>query len=223
MIGRDESKKRAQEVTAEIEAATSVAAEAASLASAETAQEQISMRNPVLGREAISSMQGRVPSDQNLATQWAERQVKYDAETESIKTPGADRELGRQAIFGPEQPSFEQANANLVKEMAEQDNGYGNEYESGVSTVGEESRREQREHRAEDDENLRNEIDPKRDSEAKIMARSQEERGRLVASGAGRFLSRKNYLPSEMLSWYQEQRNAMLLDFENPRRLGDRN
>lgn len=236
MNGRDEVKlpgeplvtavpKNARELTAEIEAAT----------------------NANLGREAISNMPGGVPAEQgqagNLAQaeNWADNQVAEDRrviaeDRRTMAQPGMNQaaELGRSAIFSNAETNvgnLEGGNGGMaerrdeakVEGVAERDNGYGTEYEPGVSTVGEASKLERRERAADDQENLRNEIDPKRDNEAKIMARSQEERGKAAARWSGELLRRRNFVVSEFISEFRKEQDGMLNDFEVPHPIGSRN
>lgn len=236
MNGRDEVKlpgeplvtavpKNARELTAEIEAAT----------------------NANLGREAISNMPGGVPAEQgqagNLAQaeNWAANQSVEDRraiaeDRRTMAQPGMNQtaELGRSAIFSDAETTggnleggnggmLERRDEAKVEGMAERDNGYGTEYEPGVSTVGEASKLERRERAADDRENLRNEIDPKRDNEAKIMAHSQEERGKAAARWSGELLRRRNFVVSEFISEFRKEQDGMLNDFEVPHPIGSRN
>lgn len=216
MIGRDEGKKSAREMTAEIEAATNVSSTDGDVGggvggevvqAGNSTSERPGSRD--LGRQAIFTPGVSVP--------------KTEMNVPEMGTGALETGVNATGSSGETMSAEQRYDEERVTEIAEREDGYASEYEPGVSTVGEESKREIKERRAEDDENLRNENDPGRDSEAKIMARSQEERGSLVAQEVGGFLRRKDFAVSELEKLYREQRDKMLLDFENPRTIGGRN
>ncbi len=138
---------------------------------------------------------------------------------------------GKVLTYNPEQGNRpeELRKTERVVQMAERDNGFGAEYREGISIVGEESEKQIQDRASVDRENaelenLKNENFPGIDNDAKIVARSQEERGGLVAQRVEKLLSKKaDFSPSELERWFGQQRDGMLLDFEVPRRIGDRN
>lgn len=249
MNGRDEVKlpgeplvtavpKNARELTAEIEAATN----------ANLGREAIS--NMLGGVPAEQGQAENLAQAENWAANQAtedRRAIAEDRRTMAQLGMNQTAELGRSAIFsnaettggnleggdGGMASGSEMAGGNAglmerrdeakVEGMAERDNGYGTEYEPGVSTVGEASKLERRERAADDRENLRNEIDPKRDNEAKIMAHSQEERGKAAARWSGELLRRRNFVVSEFISEFRKEQDGMLNDFEVPHPIGSRN
>ncbi len=116
----------------------------------------------------------------------------------------------RQAIFG----GASEVVATL--EASEDENRLKNAQEF----VGEETKLQETERKADDLEDLKNESGL--GSGAKIVIRSQERRGAEAGKEVTKLLG-KTFKPNELEGWYREQRKAMLLDFENPRRIGDRN
>lgn len=209
MIGRDGNKQSAEQWTKEIEAATNaVVAENVTeenLTASEKPTSNLKGNGAELGRKTISTMDVRV--------------------LEGEKGLGSERTLGNGA---PDTRALGNGAAILgaaeqVQEMAERDNGYGREYEPGISTVGEESRTEAEMRLAQDAENLWNENNPKGDSDARIVAKSQEEHGKAAAAEVGNFLAKKSFTVSDLVGWYSERQNAALLDMENPHPIGSRN
>lgn len=156
-----------------------------------------------------------------------------DVDWRSDREMGVSREqagsLGNRALYydADAQQKAENAielNRERVLGAAERDNGTGTEYREGASTVGVEGKFEAEQNRVADMENLRNELYPHIDGEAELAVKTQEERGSKVMRLVDKkFLGRPNYKVSDLVGWYNKQRNDMLLDFENPRRIGDRN
>ncbi len=209
MIGRDGNKQSAEQWTEEIEAVTNAAvaknAAEGGLSVGEKTADNLRMDGVELGRKAISTMDVRVPEGERGIG--AEGSFGYDTSD--------TRALGNGAVI--------LGAAERVQEMAERDNGYGGEYEPGVSTVGEESKTEVEMRLAQDAENLWNENNPKGDSDARIVAKSQEEHGKAAAAEVGNFLAKKSFMVSDLVGWYSERQNAALLDMENPHPIGSRN
>lgn len=209
MIGRDGNKQSAEQWTEEIEAVTNAAvaknAAEGGLSVGEKTADNLRVDGVELGRKAISTMDVRVPE--------------------------GERGIGTEGSFGNDNPDTRALGngaailgaAERVQEMAERDNGYGGEYKPGVSTVGEESKTEMEMRLAQDAENLWNENNPRGDSDARIVAKSQEEHGKAAAAEVGNFLAKKSFMVSDLVGWYSERQNAALLDMENPHPIGSRN
>ncbi len=110
-----------------------------------------------------------------------------------------------------------------VYEMAEIDNGYGREMMPGVSQVGEESGRQIAEREAWDAENRRNEDNPKRDGEARIMARDQGGIARETAEQIEIQTRQRAFTVSDIEKMWLRASAAMREAYENPYKLGERN
>ena len=198
MIGRDGNRQDAQRLTEEIDAATNVATAANEMA-VQTEVEAAKAGN--LGAGVLENLEGGA-SEPNLDSTRAE--------------------LGRKIISSADVEATETA-AEQVQMMAERDNGYGDEYQPGVSTVGEESEEQIKMRLAQEAQNRWNEDHPSESNSAKIVARSQEEHGKAAAKEVGSFLSKKGYEVNSLEKWYKERRNQALLDFENPHPIGSGN
>lgn len=118
---------------------------------------------------------------------------------------------GRQAIFGGTSETV------ATLEVSEDKNILKNAQEF----VGEETKLQVVERKAGDLEDLKNESGL--GVGAEIVGWSQGQRGVVAEKKAAKLLGQRTFKPNELMRWYREQRDAMLLDFENPRRIGDRN
>lgn len=89
--------------------------------------------------------------------------------------------------------------------------------------VGEASRLQEAERMAADRQEYALEHGEGLKFESKIVAKNQEERGRIVAQKVGKFLAQKNPRIDDILTMYREERDATLRAFDPPRAIGDRN
>lgn len=215
-IGQD--LQTARELTEEIDRATDGAV-------AEMAQNEVrNFQNARMNRgmREVQDMQGS--RDAQMGRGMRENQDIQDAQ-DVRALQGLGREtaggLGGKilAYGGTEQ----QRENERVYEMAEIDNGYGREMMSGVSQVGEESGRQIAEREAWDAENRRNEDNPKRDDEARIMARDQGGIARETAEQIEIQTRQRTFTVSDIEKTWLRASAAMREAYENPYKLGERN
>lgn len=109
-----------------------------------------------------------------------------------------------------------------VREMVETENGLGREAGEQLDESTESELLIQ-EREAWNHENLLNELDPKRDHEAQIMARDQMGIGREMSNMVEKFTKTDDFKIMDLVIMQSKGRDHMLESFENPRRLGDMN
>lgn len=130
--------------------------------------------------------------------------------------------LGNRVLtYNPEVNKAELENER-VREMAEIGNGLKGNAEGNVSLVGMESALLIDEREELSRENLLNELDPKRDHEAEIMAKDQTGVAKEMMAKV-ETMTRGNFRIMDLEVAMSKGRDRMLESFENPRRLGDRN
>lgn len=109
-----------------------------------------------------------------------------------------------------------QMNTERVREIVASENGEN----SGGNG---ESKELIKEREAWNKENLLNELDPKRDFEAQIMAKDQMGIGREMSVAVEEKTKSDNFNIMDLVIMKSKGRDRMLESFENPRRLGDMN
>lgn len=201
----------AREMTDEIEQATNLAIEERDLAEQRARLGGASMA-AVRGMNGIENGKGAAENMQTLGGLTSERSVN----------------LGNKILtYNPDQVAREQRqmqrDTERVREIAETESGLAGRAEEGASTVGMESAVLSGEREAQSQENLLNELDPKRDHEAQIMARDQTGVAREMATIVEGMTRNGNFRIMELEVALSKGRDRMLEAFENPRRLGDRN
>lgn len=98
-----------------------------------------------------------------------------------------------------------------------------NRLENAGEFVGMQTELQVQEQQVADEENLRNELSPHRDSEAKIVHRSQEAIAGATMREVDAITRGKSFEPLAVLSVLREERLKMLNSFENPYKFGSNN
>ncbi len=89
--------------------------------------------------------------------------------------------------------------------------------------VGDETTVQMGERLANQQENSLNDIDPKRNSEAQIAARSQEKIAQAAMKEVEGLMGKKQVLPAEIMEIWRKQGDKVLNSFENPHPIGKGN
>lgn len=126
-------------------------------------------------------------------------------------------------IYNPAQVVQEEQGRRLEDEQVREMVGIENGDERKALYSNQESAILTKEREAWNQENLLNELDPKRDHEAQIMAHDQMGIGREMADMVERATKTDNFKIMDLVMMQSKGRDQMLESFENPRRLGDMN
>lgn len=165
-------------------------------------------------------------------TREIERETNLAVEAEDERERGESRHqqavnLGNKVLtYNPERVADAERQrgqeAERVREMVETENGPGREAGEQLEP-GAESELLIKEREAWNYENMLNELDPKRDREAQIMARDQMGIGREMSDLVEKFTRTDDFRIMDLVIMQSKGRDHMLESFENPRRLGDMN
>lgn len=143
------------------------------------------------------------------AQNWQVAQVPVEA-----RNGAHEQQMGAQALENTEVAELEQS-AELAQEVAGQENL---EESTGVETPLQAEERLQ-----EDAENLANEDNPQRDSEAKIVYKNEEKKAHEVMAKMDKIVNQERFVAKKVLEEFARDRDETLLMMENPRKIGDRN
>lgn len=125
-------------------------------------------------------------------------------------------EIGAQAIYSTVQVDGNAAEREAARELAQDED----KLEHSVDYVGTESSLQRQERQAGDQENLKNELDPKRDFEAEIASRGQEELAREAMAMVDDLLKEKQVSPAELERVWRRMGDAVLGSYEVPHLIG---
>lgn len=190
------------------------------------------MKGDQLGQEVSNArdLTREIERETNLAIEAQDeqgREVRGDGQVVSGRD-GVRREqavnLGNRVLtYNPVQVVQEEQSRGLENELVREMVGAENGGELTALYSNQESELLTKEREAWNQENLLNELDPKRDHEAQIMAHDQMGIGREMADIVERATKIDDFKIMDLVVMQSKGRDRMLESFENPRRLGDMN
>lgn len=165
-------------------------------------------------------------------TREIERETNLTVEAQDMRERGAMSDeqainLGNKVLaYNPERVAHMEGemtyNAERVREMVEAESGLtGEAVDEGLADA--ENALLVAEREAWNQENLLNEVDPRRDHEAKIMAHDQRGIAEDIASRVESVMRGGDFRIMDLVLLQSKGRDSTLEAYENPRRLGDMN